>query len=218
MSLENNKAKIRPGQDIFRKSYLYAKRLIDLVCSVALLLLLFPLFIAVAVAIKVDSPGPVFIRSIRIGRWGLPFSLCKFRTMVLRADEKMKEYMHLNEMSGPVFKMKNDPRVTRVGMFLRKTSLDELPQIWNVLKGEMSIVGPRPAFSYEVDDLIKENPIRVKVLPGITGLWQISGETVVSFRSWTEADSEYVNNMSFWLDLKIIVRTIPALITGKGGF
>ena len=168
--------------------------------------------------IKLDSPGPVFYFSKRYGRRGQIFHMYKFRSMTANADQIIKELRHKNEVSGPIFKMKNDPRVTPFGQFLRKYSLDELPQIINVLKGEMSLVGPRP---FPIDQIEKEDLRQLKrleVRPGITGLWQVRGRSDISFSRLVKWDIWYINNWSFWLDISILLQTIPVVVKGKGAY
>jgi len=195
---------------------LFFKRLIDIVISASLLILSAPLFLVIAIAIKLDSEGPVFYVQERCGLNGRIFPMLKFRSMVVGAD-KMKEELRLfNEMSGPVFKMKDDPRVTRVGRWLRKTSLDELPQLINVLKGDMSLVGPRPPLPEEVKQYERWQMRRLSVKPGITCIWQISGRNEIDFDEWVRLDLYYIDHWSLSLDLKILIRTIPAVITGRG--
>ncbi len=195
---------------------LFLKRLIDIVVSAGLLILSAPLFVVIAIAIKLDSEGPVFYVQERCGLNGRIFRMFKFRSMVVGAD-KMKEQLRLfNEMSGPVFKMKDDPRVTRVGRWLRKTSLDELPQLINVLKGDMSLVGPRPPLPEEVAQYERWQIRRLSVKPGITCIWQISGRNEIDFDEWVRLDLYYIDHWSLSLDLKILIRTIPAVISGRG--
>ncbi len=194
------------------------KQLLDFVMSlVALLVLSVPLAF-IALAIKLTSPGPVFFRQQRAGLNGKPFTIYKFRTMVTNAEQLKHEIERLNEMSGPVFKVSNDPRVTKFGRFLRKTSLDEFPQLFNVLRGEMSIVGPRPLPVDEVkrfDDVAHRR--RLSVRPGLTCLWQAMGRNnVTDFKEWVRLDLFYIDNWSLWLDFKIIFMTIPTVLTGKG--
>ncbi len=192
------------------------KRVIDFCLATAGLVVLSPLMLAAAFAIKFTSPGPVFYRQERCGLYGRRFSLIKFRTMIDGAEDKLWEIRHLNEMDGPVFKMRNDPRVTPLGRILRRTSIDELPQLWNVVRGEMSIVGPRAPLPEEVRNYTTKQRRRLSVRPGITCLWQVSGRSEISFQRWMEMDLEYIDNWSFWLDLRIIVKTIPAVFTGRG--
>jgi exopolysaccharide biosynthesis polyprenyl glycosylphosphotransferase len=194
------------------------KRLIDFFGALFLLFFAWLPFIIIAFLIKRSSKGPAFFRQKRAGLHGEPFTMLKFRTMVSDAEQLKKELEQYNEMSGPVFKVTNDPRVTPIGKFLRKTSFDEWPQLWNVLKGEMSLVGPRPLPVDEVerfDDLAHRRRLSVK--PGLTCLWQVSGRNNVSdFRDWVRLDLEYIDNWSLWLDFKILARTIPVVLTGAG--
>jgi lipopolysaccharide/colanic/teichoic acid biosynthesis glycosyltransferase len=177
-----------------------------------------PFFLLFAILIKRSSHGPALFRQSRCGLRGEPFTMLKFRTMVSDAEQRQHELAALNEMSGPVFKVTNDPRVTDIGRFLRKYSIDEWPQLINVFRGEMSLVGPRPLPVDEVkrfDDLAHRRRLSVK--PGLTCLWQISGRnTVRDFREWVRLDLEYIDNWSLWLDLKIIIRTIPVVLVGTG--
>jgi exopolysaccharide biosynthesis polyprenyl glycosylphosphotransferase len=195
---------------------LVAKRIFDVVVSASVLLLCAPLFAGLAIAIRLDSPGPVFFRQRRVGLNGREFWLYKFRSMCHDAESKLPHVSHRNEMDGPVFKMRQDPRVTRVGGFLRKASLDEFPQFWNVLKGEMSVLGPRPPIRSEVKLYQRWQRRRLSVKPGITCTWQVSGRNEIDFAQWMELDLHYIDNWSLWHDLKIVLRTIPAVILGKG--
>jgi exopolysaccharide biosynthesis polyprenyl glycosylphosphotransferase len=195
---------------------LFLKRLFDIAFSSLALLLLSPVLIAVAIAIKLDSPGPIFYLSDRIGKKGVVFRCIKFRTMVRDADNRRSEVMHMNERDGVLFKVSNDPRITRLGRFLRKYSLDELPQFINVLKGDMSVVGPRPPIGAEVKQYHLNHLRRLDVTPGITGLWQVQGRQDPSFASYISLDVYYVENWSLLLDLKIIVRTIGVVFSGTG--
>jgi exopolysaccharide biosynthesis polyprenyl glycosylphosphotransferase len=195
---------------------LVGKRVFDVVVSALVLLLCAPLLLLVALLIRIDSPGPVLFRQRRIGLHGRRFWLYKFRSMVPGAARQLSSLRHRNEMSGPVFKIRDDPRVTRVGRWLRKTSLDELPQFWNVLKGEMSVVGPRPPIPSEVKQYERWHRKRLAVKPGITCTWQISGRNEVEFDRWMQLDLHYVENWSLWHDLKIVLLTIPAVILGRG--
>ncbi len=175
-----------------------------------------PLIFITAAWIKTTSPGPVFYKQLRVGQNGRRFWMYKFRTMVADADQKKKELLHKNEMSGPVFKMTDDPRITKVGRFLRRISLDELPQLFNVLLGEMSLVGPRPPLPEEVFHYRLEHRRRLSVRPGITCLWQVSGRNNVDFEEWMKMDLAYIDGWSFWQDLKILFRTLPAVLTANG--
>jgi exopolysaccharide biosynthesis polyprenyl glycosylphosphotransferase len=195
-----------------------AKGVIDFLGSLALVLATSPLFLAAALAVRLSSPGPVLFRQRRAGLNGHPFTMLKFRTMVTNAEQLKHELAKLNEMSGPVFKVTNDPRVTPVGRFLRKWSVDELPQLWNVFRGEMSLVGPRPLPVDEVarfDDMAHRRRLSVK--PGLTCLWQVSGRNnVTDFKEWVRLDLHYIDNWSIWLDLKILLLTVPAVFSGAG--
>ncbi len=194
------------------------KHVMDLIGAFVLLILLSPLFLLIAIAIKLTSPGPVFFQQQRSGQNGAPFTLYKFRTMITNAEQFKHELEAMNEMSGPVFKVTNDPRITRIGKWLRRYSFDELPQLFNVLRGEMSLVGPRPLPVDEVrrfSDLAHRRRLSVK--PGLTCLWQISGRNqIVDFKEWVRLDLEYIDNWSLWLDLKILLRTIPAVFAATG--
>jgi exopolysaccharide biosynthesis polyprenyl glycosylphosphotransferase len=192
------------------------KRVFDTIFSILTLLLTSPLLVAVAIAIKLDSPGPVFYTSDRIGKKGVVFRCIKFRTMVMDAETRRAEVMHMNERDDVLFKISNDPRITRLGRFLRKYSLDELPQFFNVLTGDMSIVGPRPPLAGEVHKYDLSHLRRLDVTPGITGLWQVQGRQDPSFASYVSLDVSYIDNWSIWLDFKIILRTITVVIAGTG--
>ncbi len=194
------------------------KRLFDFVMSLAALIVLFPVFLVIALIIKADSPGPVFYKSRRYSRRGRIFSMLKFRSMVDEADKRLKDLRNLNETDGPIFKMKKDPRVTRIGSFLRRYSLDELPQLINVLHGEMSLVGPRPLPIEQIEKHDLRQFKRLEVRPGITGLWQIRGRSDVSFFRLIRWDIWYINNWSFFLDLYILLQTVPVVIKGKGAY
>ena len=195
---------------------LVLKRAVDLVLSTTALIVLSPVFAAVAVAVKLTSPGPVFFKQERCGRNGRRFYICKFRTMVNGAESMRDGLVHRNEMSGPVFKIKNDPRVTPLGRFLRKYSLDEIPQFINVLKGDMSIVGPRPPLPTEVKKYDFWQRRRLSVQPGIICLWQVNGRNGIDFNGWVELDMEDIDNWSMMLDMKIMLKTIPAILKGSG--
>ena len=196
---------------------LLLKRAFDIVGSLVLLIVLAPLFVIVGLLIKLTSPGPVFFAQKRVGLNKREFTMFKFRTMVTGAEAVQESLVHLNEMTGPVFKIKNDPRVTPLGRILRKTSIDELPQLFNVLKGDMSLVGPR-ALSVRDYQFFSEDwqRRRFSVPPGITCLWQIQGRNTVPFEQWMVLDMEYIDGWSFWLDLKILALTIPAVFRGSG--
>jgi exopolysaccharide biosynthesis polyprenyl glycosylphosphotransferase len=200
-------------------SHFVLKQLLDTLIAATLLLLLAPLLLLIAISVKLSSPGPVLFRQQRAGLNGRPFQLLKFRSMSAGAEQQQATLAPQNEMTGPVFKLTNDPRVTRLGRFLRRHSLDELPQLWNVLRGEMSLVGPRPLPVGEVkkfsDDAHRR---RLSVRPGLTCLWQISGRNDISqFEDWVRLDLAYIDQWSLWLDFKILLGTIPVVIFGRGG-
>jgi exopolysaccharide biosynthesis polyprenyl glycosylphosphotransferase len=195
---------------------LLLKRVLDLVFSSLVIILLAPLVALIAIAIKLDSPGPIFYHSERIGKKGRVFRLTKFRTMVRDADKRRSDFMHMNEREGVLFKISNDPRVTKLGYFLRKYSLDELPQFMNVLRGDMSVVGPRPPLASEVKEYKLSHLRRLDVTPGVTGLWQVQGRQDPSFDSYVSLDMTYIENWSMWLDLKIIARTVGVVFSGTG--
>jgi len=193
------------------------KRVLDAAVAAALLLVLSPLFLAVAIGIRLGGPGPVFFVQPRVGRNKRLFRMVKFRTMVVGAETRQAELEHLNEAAGPVFKMTSDPRVTPLGRFLRRTSIDELPQLLNVLAGDMSLVGPRPLPVRDVDGFDQDwQRRRFSVRPGLTGLWQVSGRSSVPFERWMELDMRYIDQWSLWLDLRILAATIPAVLRGTG--
>jgi exopolysaccharide biosynthesis polyprenyl glycosylphosphotransferase len=199
------------------RDILFLKRLFDFLVTLSAMPVILPTLAIIALAIKLDSPGPVLFIQQRVGLRKHLFPMYKFRSMHENAEEMLKDIEHLNEAEGPIFKMTNDPRVTRVGKFIRKTSLDELPQLINVLKGDMSLVGPRPMSIRDVD--LFEKGIqrkRFSVKPGITCIWQISGRSDLPFDKWLELDLQYIDNWSFWLDLKILFKTIPAVLKSKG--
>jgi exopolysaccharide biosynthesis polyprenyl glycosylphosphotransferase len=195
----------------------FAKRAMDIVFSVLLLIVLAPVFVGVAVLIKFLSRGPVFFRQTRVGLNKRQFKIYKFRTMIANAEQVQDQLLSMNEMKGPVFKIKNDPRVTPLGRILRKTSIDELPQLFNVLKGDMSLVGPR-AMSMRDYNLFDQDwqRRRFSVKPGITCLWQVRGRNSVPFDKWMELDMQYIDKWSLWLDLKILAQTVPAVLRGNG--
>lgn len=199
---------------------LMVKRVIDVVLSSSAILVLSPVLILTAIIIKLTAPGPVFFVQKRLGLNKRMFHIYKFRTMVVDAEKRLKDLEHLNEVSGPVFKITKDPRITAVGAFLRKTSIDELPQLINVLKGDMSLVGPRPlqVRDYELFNSLGQDwqRRRFSVRPGITCLWQVMGRSSIPFEKWMELDLQYVRNWSLWLDFEILLKTVPAVLKGSG--
>ena len=192
------------------------KRTLDITLSSLALLMALPVMLALAIAVKMDSEGPVFYQAQRIGRKGRTFSCYKFRTMVMDADRLKADLEHMNERDSVLFKISNDPRITRMGRILRKYSLDELPQFYNVLRGDMSLVGPRPPMAAEVEQYDLAHLRRLDVLPGITGLWQVEARQDPSFDSYISLDTAYVDNWSLWLDMKILARTVGVVVSGTG--
>lgn len=197
-----------------KESILYSvtKRLIDIVGSLCGIILLSPLFLIVAILIKLEDPkGKVFFAQERNGKYPKTFKMYKFRSMVHNAEDLLKDLMDRNEQTGPVFKINDDPRITKVGKFIRKTSIDELPQLFNVLKGDMSLVGPRPPIPHEVDQYNSYQMQRLVVKPGLTCIWQVSGRNNIGFDEWVEMDIEYIKTRNLWLDIKLIFKTVGVL-------
>ena len=192
------------------------KRVMDIAGGLVGIILFGPLMLATAIAIRFESRGPIMFRQTRAGRNGRKFTMLKFRSMVVDAEEKKAALMHLNEMGGPVFKIKHDPRITRVGRFIRKTSIDELPQFFNIFMGDMSLVGPRPPLPAEVEQYEPWQRRRLSVKPGLTGAWQVSGRNQIDFEEWMQLDLDYIDNWSLWLDIKIIFKTVPTVLFHKG--
>jgi exopolysaccharide biosynthesis polyprenyl glycosylphosphotransferase len=204
-------------QTFYAKEWqLFLKRTIDLTCSIFAIFFFSPLIMIVAFLIRLTSKGPVFFKQTRVGLQGRRFTLYKFRSMIVNAEEKKNELLQQNEMDGPVFKMKRDPRITPIGHFLRKTSIDELPQFFNVLKGDMSIVGPRPPLLNEVAEYEIWHRRRLSLKPGITCIWQVSGRNKVSFDQWMKMDLDYIDRWSLFLDFKILLRTFFVVLVGYG--
>jgi exopolysaccharide biosynthesis polyprenyl glycosylphosphotransferase len=195
------------------------KRAFDIAASGAALLAASPVFALTALAIKIEDGGPIFFRQMRVGYRGKPFGMWKFRSMVVDAEALKAKLEAQNEMHGGViFKMKNDPRITKVGHFIRKYSIDELPQFWNVLTGDMSVVGPRPALAKEVAAYSPEDRQRLLAKPGITCLWQVGGRSEIDFAGQVRLDVQYIRSSSLWTDIKLLFRTIPAVLMGKGAY
>lgn len=200
-------------------SYLFFKRALDIVLSLCGMIFLLPAGLIIALLIKLEDPkGTVFFKQNRVGKDEALFPMYKFRSMVSNAEELKAKLLEQNEVSGAMFKMKNDPRVTRIGKILRKTSVDELPQLWNVFVGNMSLVGPRPALPSEVAEYTAYDKKRLAVTPGCTGLWQVSGRSSVGFKEMVELDLTYIKNRTVWYDLKIIVKTVRVLLGSKDAF
>jgi exopolysaccharide biosynthesis polyprenyl glycosylphosphotransferase len=211
-------AKTTEKSPALSRNYLFAKRVLDITICVGTLIVLSPLLLLLAIAIKLESPGPVLFKQLRVGKGQKPFYCLKFRSMTADAESRKDEIAHLNEVDGPVFKIRNDPRVTRVGRFIRKFSLDEFPQLFNVLKGEMTLVGPRPPIPREVEDYEDWMLRRLDVVPGLTCIWQISGRSNISFEQWMRMDLAYIDSCSIAKDLSILLRTIPAVLFGRGAY
>ncbi len=194
------------------------KRGLDLLLASIALITLLPLILFTALAIRVESPGPIIFKQKRVGKWGKPFTCYKFRSMCIDAEIRKKELLTHNEVDGPIFKMQADPRVTRVGRIIRKLSIDELPQLFNVFKGDMSLVGPRPPVPQEVNQYKFDHLRRLDAIPGLTGLQQVSGRSDLSFERWVELDMQYISQQSMRKDIEILLKTIPAVILGKGAY
>ncbi len=193
-------------------------RLVDVAGAIGLLAVLLPVFLLVALAIKATSRGPVFYRQRRVGRHGVQFDLFKFRSMRVGAEHEKKDLAPLNEIEGPAFKIRQDPRITPVGRFIRKASIDELPQLWNVIRGDMRLVGPRPPLPREVATYGLWEQQRLLVKPGLTCIWQVSGRSDLDFETWVSMDIEYIDTWSPRLDVSLLLRTIPAVLSGKGAY
>lgn len=201
------------------KGYLITKRLIDIIGALVGLILLSPVFIIVALLIKSGEPrGPIFFKQMRIGKNEEQFYMYKFRSMSIDAEDKLNDLLKYNEIKGAMFKMKEDPRVTKIGRFIRKTSIDELPQLFNVIKGEMSLVGPRPPLLREVNEYTEYDKQRLLVTPGCTGLWQVSGRNNLSFSEMVELDLCYIQKRNTFYDLSIILKTIKMMVKSEGAY
>lgn len=202
-----------------KTSYLVTKRILDVLLSGIGLLVLLPLFVLVGILIKLEDPkGSVFFKQTRVGKNEKLFSMYKFRSMVSNAEELKKDLMAMNEVSGAMFKIKNDPRITRIGRFLRKTSIDEIPQLWNVLRGDMSLVGPRPPLPSEVEEYSDYDKQRLIVTPGCTGYWQVSARNSVGFEEMVQMDLKYIHVRNTWLDLKIIFKTGVIMLFSRDAY
>ena len=203
-----------------KKSFIYKalKRIFDIVLSGIALICLSPIFVITAIAIKLEDGGPAFFTQQRAGKDMKTFKMYKFRSMYVNADEKLKELLKDNEQTGHAFKIKNDPRITKVGKFIRKTSIDELPQLINIIKGDMSIVGPRPILPFQMEECNDYERQRLIVQPGLTCYWQIGGRANIKWDEWVELDLDYIEDMSLWTDLKMIVKTVPAVFDSEGAY
>ena len=208
-------------QAVYQKknpAYLKLKRGMDILLSAAALVFLAPVFLFTALAIKLEDGGPVLFCQYRAGKDMKPFKIYKFRSMLVNADAKMPEMMKDNEQTGHAFKIKNDPRITRVGKFIRKFSIDELPQLINIIKGDMSIVGPRPILTFQMEECSGYERQRLVVQTGLTCYWQIGGRANIGWKEWIEMDLDYIEDMSLWTDIKIIARTVPAVFDREGAY
>jgi len=213
---------VHPEMDGFEdgrsRFYRVSKRLFDLVASLFGLLLILPLLPFIIMLIKLETPGPIFFKQLRVGYRGRMFHCYKFRSMAIDAEDQKEQMQHLNEATGAAFKIKDDPRITGVGRFLRRSSLDEFPQLFNVFIGDMSIVGPRPQIPPEVEDYTPGQACRLLVNPGLTCLWQVSGRSHLDFMEWMELDRQYVRQAGFRMDFRVLTRTLPAVIERKGAY
>lgn len=208
-------------REIYRRksaAYKLIKRGMDILLSAAALVVLSPVFLITAAAVRLEDRGPVFFVQPRAGKDMQPFYMYKFRSMYVNADEKLQEMMKDNEQTGHAFKIKNDPRITRTGRFIRRFSIDELPQLINVIKGDMSIVGPRPILTFQMEACSQYERQRLVVQPGLTCYWQIGGRANVTWEEWVELDLDYIEDMGLWTDLKMIVKTVPAVFRGDGAY
>lgn len=208
-------------REVYRRksaAYKLIKRMMDILLSALALVILSPVFLITAVFIKREDHGPVFFIQQRAGKDMRPFSIYKFRSMYVNADEKMDEMMKNNEQTGHAFKIKDDPRITRTGKMIRRFSIDELPQLINIIKGDMSIVGPRPILTFQMEECSPYERQRLVVQPGLTCYWQIGGRADVTWEEWVEMDLDYIEDMSLWTDLKMIAKTVPVVFSGDGAY
>ncbi|MBF7123777.1 sugar transferase [Pediococcus pentosaceus] len=216
--VENKKVLIDEQAQNQRYVYRFFKRMLDIVASVIGLIVLSPVFLIVSLAIKAEDRGPIFYSQVRLGKGQRPFKMWKFRSMVVDADKKLEKLLEQNEVEGAMFKMKEDPRITNVGRFTRKHSLDELPQLWNVLKGEMSLVGPRPPLEREVADYSEYDKQRLIVKPGCTGFWQVTARNDVDFEGMVRLDLEYIERSGVLFDIGILFRTVAIVFKPNGAY
>jgi lipopolysaccharide/colanic/teichoic acid biosynthesis glycosyltransferase len=200
------------------QAYIITKRFFDIILAGAALVALSPVFLITAIAIKLEDNGPVFFTQLRAGKELVPFKIYKFRSMYVDADARLQELMADNEQTGHAFKIKNDPRVTKVGKVIRRLSIDELPQLINIVKGDMSIVGPRPILLFQMEECDAYDRQRLIVQPGLTCYWQISGRANIKWDKWVELDLDYIDDMSLWTDIKMIIKTIPVIFVGDGAY
>lgn len=221
MSESVNKVDRRNMKEVYEQKsavYKFLKRFFDIVLSGIALVCLSPVFLITAIAIKLEDGGPAFFTQPRAGKDMKTFKMYKFRSMYVNADEKLKELLKDNEQTGHAFKIKNDPRITKVGKFIRKTSIDELPQLINIIKGDMSIVGPRPILPFQMEECNDYEKQRLIVQPGLTCYWQIGGRANIEWEEWVELDLNYIEDMSLWTDAKMIVKTVPAVFASEGAY
>lgn len=209
MQLNNDKAELKYKNK--KMIYKFSKRLIDIIFSLLGIVILSPIVLVIAILIKIDSKGPIIFSQDRIGKDEKSFKMYKFRSMVVNAEELKEKLAKQNEMSGPMFKIKDDPRITKIGRFIRKTSIDELPQLFNILKGDMSLVGPRPSLPKEVEKFEPWMKERLNVRPGLTCYWQVGGRNTIDFEDWMRLDIKYVKERGFLLDMKLIFKTFFVL-------
>lgn len=208
-------------REVYQKKspvYKLIKRLMDIVLSTIALIVLSPVFLITSIAIKLEDKGPVFFIQERAGKDMKPFKIYKFRSMYVNADHELEKMMENNEQTGHAFKIKNDPRITKVGKIIRKLSIDELPQLLNIIKGDMSIVGPRPILTFQMEECSQYEKQRLVVQPGLTCYWQIGGRANIKWDEWVELDLDYIEDMSLWTDIKMIVKTIPAVFDSQGAY
>jgi lipopolysaccharide/colanic/teichoic acid biosynthesis glycosyltransferase len=212
-------ARARQRAEQQQRAYLFVKRCLDILGAAAGIFFCSPIFLIIAIVIKWEDPkGAVLFKQIRVGKDGKPFYMYKFRSMISGSEELLKQLLEQNEIHGAMFKMKDDPRITRTGKFIRRTSLDELPQLWNVLRNDMSLVGPRPPLPREVEQYSAYDKQRLTVTPGCTGLWQVSGRNGLSFEQMVELDLTYIKDRSLWLDLKLILKTVWIIFFPKNSY
>ncbi|MGK4186109.1 sugar transferase [Pediococcus pentosaceus] len=216
--VENKKVLIDEQAQNQRYVYRFFKRMLDIVASIIGLIVLSPVFLIVSLAIKAEDRGPIFYSQVRLGKGQRPFKMWKFRSMIVDADKKLEKLLEQNEVEGAMFKMKEDPRITKVGRFTRKHSLDELPQLWNVLVGEMSLVGPRPPLEREVADYSEYDKQRLIVKPGCTGFWQVTARNDVDFEGMVNLDLEYIERSSILFDIGILFRTVAIIFKPNGAY
>ncbi|MDE3750526.1 sugar transferase [Pediococcus pentosaceus] len=216
--VENKKVLIDEQAQNQRYVYRFFKRMLDIVASVIGLIVLSPVFLIVSLAIKAEDRGPIFYSQVRLGKGQRPFKMYKFRSMIVDADKKLEKLLEQNEVEGAMFKMKEDPRITKVGRFTRKHSLDELPQLWNVLIGEMSLVGPRPPLEREVADYSEYDKQRLIVKPGCTGFWQVTARNDVDFEGMVRLDLEYIERSGILFDIGILFRTVAIVFKPNGAY